>query len=332
MTSLAATAPPPSTRAPSFVPSYLLVNEKTGMAKHKPARLLPRYRYWEPNAHQTLWLLVADLDHDDSLLRLFQAVTDGAPMPSYVIEKGSNGHAQAGWAIEHVSTGATSRRKPYDYAQAVRRALTAAVSGDPAFTNGRCWNPHWSGWAEAGRVMWGPTAPRSLGSLRAELEAAGLWQPAPATRGPVRAPEAHGRNVHVFDAARLRMGGTVADAAHAANDALAVPLRPAELAGIIRSIERWEARTGRRGGAGTMSDEERARQAERGRKGGKAGTTAQKAARARGPAAAAVVRNAEAVGRAAQARRLRDAGFTAQQIADRMKCSRRTVFRLLSSP
>ncbi|MEU3872182.1 replication initiation protein [Micrococcus luteus] len=319
------------------MPSVLLAEEKDAPPKHKPLGSLPRYPYWHPNSHQTTWVLAVDLDHDDALLRIFAAIQSGLPLPSWILERGRNGHAQVGYIVERVATGPTARSHPIRYAAAVRHALTTALAGDPHFTNARMWNP-W-GWDDQGRVIWGHTAPRSLGQLREALEAAGLWT-AEGRRSAVPAPllpaeAAEGRNSYIFHATRLRLSGTVAEVAHALNASLSAPLSPAELSGIIRSIERWEALHGppwtRRSG-GAMTDDQRAAQAARGRKGGAAGTAAQRAARARGPAAAAVVRSAEAVGRAAQARALREAGHSVQAIQERMGLSRATVYRLLSSP
>ena len=122
-----------------------------------------------------LWALIVDMDHDDSLLRIFAA---DVPRPSWIIEKGRNGHAQAGWIIEAVALGPNARQAPQDYAEDVRAALTLALGGDPQFRNRRAWNPSWTGWATEGKVFWGPTQPRSLGALKAEMTERGTW-PAP---------------------------------------------------------------------------------------------------------------------------------------------------------
>ena len=117
--------------------------------------------------------------------------------------------------------------------------------------------------------------------------------------------------------------------AHALNQELANPLPSKEVDGIVGSIERYEAAHGLSGGGfGGMSDEAREKLRELGRKGGSANTDAQKTARAKGPAAAAVVRSAEKVGRAAQAKELRAAGYTRKQIAEKMGISESTVKRL----
>ncbi|RBO83174.1 replicase family protein [Micrococcus sp. KT16] len=302
-----------------------------------------------------MWVLTVDMDHDDSLLRIF--ATD-VPQPSWIIEKGRNGHVQAGWIIEHVTVGPNARPAPIAFAEDVRAALTAAVGGDPAFTNRRQWNPTWTGWATEGRVIWGPTAPRSLGTLRAEMIEHGTW-PSPevrtatgtrrdtnTARALVSAAEASmtvkpgERNQFVFDYARLRRTGTVAQAAARANALCSPPLPTAEVAGVIRSIESYEARHGapweRRGpgtrGRGHLSNAYRRRQAERGRIGGSRGTAAQRAQRVTAAQRAAHVRAQKAAARAAEARQQAADGATTAQIAERMAVTARTVRTWLNQP
>lgn len=316
------------------MPSFPLGHEKNSTPVHKHADSLKHYRYWQPNAHATTWVLVIDLDDPDALMSFFVAQSElGLPLPSWFIEKGENGHGQAAYVIEHVSHGPSSRMAPQEYARDVRQALTNTFDGDQAFTNGRCWNPFWSGWKDAGRVIWGSTQPRKLGELKTALQKAGCWDPKPpaGVRQPVAGshdPEG-GRNCFVFDQARLRSGGSVEDAAHAANDSLSHPLGPSELRGIIKSIEGWEARTGRRGGNGTMGDEQTERQRALGALGGGQHTDAQRAARAKGPAAAAAVRSAEAVGRAAIIVHWHEKGLTRRQIVEQTGFSESVVKRAL---
>lgn len=295
-----------------------------------------------------MWVLTVDMDHDDSLLRIFAA---DVPAPSWIIEKGRNGHVQAGWIIEHVTVGPNARTAPVAFAEDVRAALTAAVGGDPAFTNRRQWNPTWTGWATEGRVIWGPTAPRTLGALRAEMIERGTWptaetgqkartrQDAATARALVSEAETAmtveqgERNQFVFDYARLRRTGTVAEAAAHANSLCVPPLPAAEVAGIIRSIESYEARHGapweRRGsgnrGRGHLSDAYRTRQAARGRIGGSRGTAAQQAQRVTAAQRAAHVRAQKAAARAAEARQQAADGATTAQIAERMGVTARTV-------
>lgn len=320
------------------MPSFLLGHEKNSSPVHKHADSLKRYRFWQPNTHATTWVLVIDLDDPDALMSFFITQSElGLPLPSWFIEKGENGHGQAAYVIEHVSHGPNSRLAPQEYARDVRQALTNVFSGDQAFTNARCWNPFWSGWKDAGHVIWGSTQPRKLGELKTALQKAGCWDPKPpaGVRQPVAGshdPEG-GRNCFVFDQARLRSGGSVEDAANMANESLSHPLGVTELRGIIRSIEKYEAIHGRRTGGGAMSDEQIERQRALGALGGGQHTDAQRAQRsatlAKGPAVASVVRSAEAVGRAATIRSLRSSGYKITDIMARLGVSKATVMRAL---
>lgn len=320
---------------PAHMPSILLANEKNSAPVHKPPHSVSRFQYWQPNTHSTTWALIIDIDSSNALMDFFIAQSElGLPLPSWFIEKGDNGHGQAGWIIEHVSHGPTSRLAPQAYARDVRQALTNAYSGDQDFTNGRCWCPWWSGWDTKGRVIWGPTQPRSLGTLRHELTQAGCWDPRPPAN--VRQPMAgslpdpsQGRNCWIFDTARLRTGGTVRQAATDANDALSHPLHQAELDTIIRSIERYEALHGRRTHGGTMSDEQIKQQRQLAARGGSKNTQAQKAARSTGPAAASALRSAEAVGRAAIIVHWHEQGLTRRQIMAKTGFSESSVKRAI---
>lgn len=315
--------------------------------KDDPPRRLPldkahEYRLWHPNDHDTICVLVVDIDADASVweLPMWELINKHpALMPSWIITKAENGHGQLGWIIERVPTGENARQKPIAYAKAVLYALTRAFSGDPAFTNVRCWNPTWDSWSDgAGDVRWGIVEPRPLGTLYQALCAADLWETAPRSNGrptpALNLDDVEGRNCFVFHTTRLRARGTVAEVAHETNKALAQPLSLTELNGIIRSIERWEAVHGRpweRKGHSVkaMSDEEREKQRERGRRGGLANTDAQNEARAKGNAASAVVRAAEKAGRAVTAHEYKQHGFSQKEIAQKMNVNVRTVRRWL---
>lgn len=324
---------------PDFYPAVRVATAKDEPPRYTRISSAQGYRFWQPNDHNTLCVLVVDIDSNNWVLPMWNIIANNLGlMPSWIIEKRGNGHGQLGWIIERVSTGENARNQPIRYAHAVRHALTKAFDGDENFSNARCWNPTWDGWTEesAGEVTWGIVEPRSLGALREALQQAGLWVTAKHNRRPVRTPDAAnapGRNCHVFDAARLRARGNVADAAHAANDALSVPLSTTEVNGIIRSIERWEATHGapweRKGSLRNMTEEERELQRERGRRGGLVNSQKQQQARAKGPAAASVTRSAEAVGRAATARAYKDKGFSNKEIAKKMNTSLSSVHRWL---
>lgn len=333
----------PEDIVPSFMPSLLVAAEKDAAPQHKRLDRIHRYRFWHPNVHKTTWALIIDLDTDDWLIPLLEVVNDHPRLrPSWIIEKAENGHGQVAWIIDRVNHGPKSRRAPQDFARDVRRALTNAFDADPHFTNARCWNPFWTGWEQeqAGKVFWGHTTPRPLGQLKEPLMDAGRWDTTsrvvytPSTKGTRTTdelPGSPGRNEWIFHTTRLRPHGTVAQVAHDLNDELADPLDVAELNGIIRSIERYEASGGRKPGS-AMTAEDRKRQAQLGAKGGSRHTDKQlqqRAVLAKGPRAAAVVRTAEATGRAAMIVYWHEQGLSRRQIAERMDVSESTVKRAL---
>lgn len=338
MTILAAKTPTARDIVPTWYPALRIASEKDEPPRWQPLDRVGRYRFWQPNDHDTTCAIVVDIDRDDWFLPVMQTLAEHPALrPSWIIERTGNHHGQIGWIIEAVATGNNAHKAPRRFLRSVTTALTTAFLGDPCFSNARCWNPTWTGWDTAGQVWWGPTEPRSLGTLRAALVAADLWHPSTGRQRPTVTRDASaGRNCYVFDAARLRASGSVAQAASAANDSLPDPLSASELRGIVRSIERWEARHGapwtRRAG-GTMTPDEIERQRERGRKGRAVNSAAQQqqaaAAMAAGPAAAAVIRSAEATGRAATIRALADSGMSKSQIMDRLGVSKDTVRRAL---
>ena len=325
---------------PGFYPAVRVATAKDGAPHYTSISSAHQYQQWQINDHKTICALVVDIDANNWVLPFWEMMNDyPALFPSWVIEKRSNGHGQIGWLINHVTTGENARNQPIRYANAVRYALTKAFGGDENYVNSRCWNPTWA-WEDngAGEVIWGIVEPRSLGALRDALQQADLWTTKKHNRRPapvIDREDATGRNCHVFDVARLRSRGTVEAAAHAANDALPVPLSLTELNGIIRSIERWEAVNGppwdRRGAYSVryMTEEERQRQRERGRRGGLVNSQKQQQARAKGTPAASVTRSAEAVGRAATARAYKDQGFSNKEIAQKMGAHPGSVKRWL---
>lgn len=325
---------------PDLYPSVRVAGAKDGAPLYTSIAAAHKYPQWMMNDHKTLCVLVVDIDRNNWLLPLWEMIKQIPElMPSWFIEKRNNHHGQVGWIIERVSLGENAPEHPIRYAKAVQYALTKVLDGDEGYVNSRCWNPTWDGWSKgAGDVYWGIIEPRPLGRFYNALQQAGLWTEKPRNRRPAAVDpveKAPGRNCYVFDVARLRARGSVADAAHAANNALPIPMAPAEVAGIIRSIEGFEAVNGPpwdRSGAYSvkyMSEEERQRQRERGRRGGLVNSDKQREARAKGTPAASAVRSAEAVGRAATAREYKTQGLSNKQIAEKMGASLASVKRWL---
>ena len=341
-TSISVNSPDATELLPDFYPAVRVAESKAGAPFYTAISSAHKYPQWQPNDHKTMCVIVVDIDRNNWVLPFWEMMNDYPELfPSWVIEKSQSngGHGQIGWVIERVSLGENAPNHPIRYAKAVRYALTKAFDGDEGYVNSRAWNPTWA-WENngAGEVTWGNVKPRLLGIFYNALQRAGLWTTKPYNRRPATVDpieKAPGRNCHVFDVTRLRKSGSVKDAAHAANDALPIPLSPAELNDIIRSIEGWEAVNGppwdRRGAYSLkyMSEEERERQRERGRRGGLVNSQKQQQARAQGPQTAAIIRSAEAVGRAATARAYKDKGFSNKEIAQKMNASLSSVKRWL---
>ena len=340
ITNIAGNTPDATQLLPDFYPAVRVAEAKDGAPFYTAKTSAHKYPQWQPNDHDTLCVLVVDIDRDNWILPFWEMMKDYPELsPSWVIEKSSNGHGQLGWIINHVATGENARRHPIRYANAVRYALTQAFDGDENFVNSRCWNPLWDGWnAGAGDSWLIIPEPRPLGVLRDALQKAGLWVTEKYNRRPSAAVDinsARGRNDYIFNTARQRSRGSVAEAAHAINDALAVPLSLNELNGIIRSIERFEAVNGppwdRTGSYSLkyMDEEELERQRERGRRGGLVNSVKQQEARALGPQAAGVIRSAKAIGNAVTALDLQQKGFTRKEIAEKMDVHPGTVKKWL---
>lgn len=108
------------------------------------------------------------------------------------------------------------------------------------------------------------------------------------------------------------------------------PLPAAEVAGIVRSVQKFmetrfnpsEARTAP---GEPVPEAVREFMAEIGRKGGSRRTEAQNEALARGRVAGNAVKSAQAIGRRAQVQALREAGYKQREVAEKMGISLRTV-------
>lgn len=171
---------------PDYYPAVRVATAKDEAPRHTSIARAHDYQYWQPNDHSALCVLVVDIDANNWLLPMWEIIANNLGlMPSWIIEKRSNRHGQLGWLIEPVATGENARIHPITYANAVRYALTQAFSGDANFSNARCWNPTWTGWAAGnGDVTWGIVEPRPLGMLRDALQQAGLWVTETHTRRP----------------------------------------------------------------------------------------------------------------------------------------------------
>lgn len=309
---------------------------KTDPAEAVTPDALSAYRFITPSRSVGAFLVV-DIDRRDAVLDAYATIPREI-WPSWLVETPHG--AQVGWLIDPVDLRPEARPHPVRYARAVGLALRAALRGDEAvdpLTAPRVRNPA----CEAADVRAGAQAPvYALGALRAALVASGQWStqrltPAEQARTAIDPggviPEGE-RNCTVFDVCRFAAyrGEDFAAAAWEAAERCAPPLSVAEVRGIVRSVEAYMSKTERPTGTGTTPEAVRDLMADLGRRGGSRHTEAQRAARAKGPAAASVVRQTEAVGRAAMIVHLSETeGLSHAQIAKRLGVHRDTVKRAL---
>lgn len=299
---------------------------------------LYQYPFFTPPAN-VAYALFVDVDRPGAEVEIFERIP-AEIAPSWVIAT-PNG-AQAGWFIDPVDLRDTAHDHPIRYARNVGKALRAVVGGDPLVdpvSPSRVRNPAYE---HAGTFARSITPIYTLGNLYTALKDAGLWtyEPMQFSSGkPVVEPTTGslpvgGRNKGVFDAARFVAydGGDYVAAAWAANDRCVIPLKANEVHTIINSIARFMATKGylRTNGPTTdMPEGMRRVLSEMGRRGGLANTPAQRAARAKGPAAAAAARKRCAYQKAKLAQHLRRKGYTRSQIAAELGRDPSTVSRYL---
>lgn len=303
-------------QAQSWLPIRFVTvaDSKEGHAHRVPADALSAWAFWTPNTALFTWVIVADIDHGDGDFRAW-----GCPVkPSYVIHT-SGGRVQAGWIIEGVSHGPLARPHPQRYLQAVTNAIRSSVGCDPEFTGDRCRNPVYDVAAAGGQVRWGHVEPRSLKALHRALRRGKAWctaPPTPAAGAAIAARPPIGgfwgpwpevipvgeRNCTLFHLARR--APRPAAAVHALAARCTEPLPANEVDRLARQAEKYS----RRPGSGRVPEAARRgpewaryvmQQTDLGRRGGQRRTDPQKAALAQGPAAAAIIRTAEATVRAA---------------------------------
>lgn len=298
-----------------------------------------QYPFFTPPGN-VAYALFVDVDRPGAVVEIFERIP-AAIAPSWVIETPSGG-AQAGWFIDPVDLRENARDHPIRYARNVGKALREVIGGDPLvdpLSPSRVRNPAYE---HAGTFARSISPIYTLGDLYAGLKAAGLWTYEPlrfssgktVVEPPTGSIPVGGRNKGVFDASRFVAydGGDYAAAAWAANDRCVIPLKANEVHSIINSIARYMATKGytRTNGPTTDVPEQMRRVlSEMGRRGGLANTPAQRAARAKGPAAAAAARKRCAYQKAKQAQHLRRKGYNRQQIAAELGRDPSTVSRYL---
>lgn len=316
---------------------------------HRTSRDLARWEFFHPTL-KMCQCIVVDIDRAtgrDEILELLPL--ELAPSALIQTRKGW----QAFWAIEAVWLPGNSAN--VGLLKHVGYTLRKVLAGDPAVDPIQPYkvrNPLYAGVRAVEYVA--PGQRRNLGVMRDLLRGiAGLSEQYRAHerehKSTMRlfadceadfADLTHHRNEAVFrlvlKAARKGMSGQELD-----NYAVELagrcnpPLPVQETHGMARRCEGYaQSFTARFGGEGMdkteISPEARQWLSEIGAKGGSRKTIKQKEALAKGSRAGNAVKSAQAIGRKAQIRALKEAGYNNTQIAQKMGLSRRTVIRALA--
>lgn len=319
-----------------------MAESKSSVRASQPIHRVAHNQFFTP-PQNVGYALFVDIDRPNAVLELHDRLPKEIH-PSWIVPTPRGAHA--GWFIDPVNL--QGRDHPIRYARKIgedlRQALDADRLVDP-LTPSRVRNPAY----EQADTIAAPTPPvYHLGQLMAGLKAAGLWTTprifdkhgkhgkkrfrlTPST-GPLHYGE---RNKGVFDACRFVAydGGDYVAAAWEANEERCVePLSTSEMNSIIRSVTQYMATDGYlRNGGGIVPMPDNMRQAlvEMGRKGGLRNSAAQRAARAKGPAAAAAARTQQAEQQARQAKHLHRKGHSRAQIAAKLGRAACTISRYL---
>lgn len=296
---------------------------------------LSQYEFFQPST-RFCRSLVVDIDHIFAEHYIFDLPEQIRPHAMVFTAKG----VQAFWLIEGLPLTENGRVAPMRFARDVGALLRRACHGDEAvdpLTPSKCRNPLFEG-ADTIFLADCPTyALRELVKpLRAFLTAQKSVEPTRTRPEPSVAIwgslEAGQRNETIFQTIRRAAyrGEDFEGLAYELNSQCQPPLPAAEVAGIVRSVQKFmetrfnpsEARTAL---GEPVPEQVREFMAEIGRKGGARRTKAQNEALARGRVAGNAVKSAQAIGRRAQIQALKEAGYKQREVAQKMGISIRTV-------
>lgn len=298
---------------------------------------LSRFEFFQPST-QFCRFLVVDIDHVFAVNYIYDLPADIRPHAIVLTTKG----VQAFWLIEGLPLTANAHQRPIRFAQDLGKMLRQACNGDPAvnpLTPSKCRNPLFEG---AERFFLADCPPYALKALSKPLRAF------LATRQPIESaqtPETRSRavwgelsagqrNETIFQTIRRAAyrGEDFETLAYELNSQCQPPLPGAEVAGIVRSVQkfmetRFTPSETRRAPGEPVPEQVREFMAEIGRKGGTRKTEKQKAVLAKATNASRAVRSAQAIGRRAQIQALKEAGYKQREVAEKMNLGIATVKR-----
>lgn len=296
---------------------------------------LEKYEFYQPS-RSFCRALVIDIDHIFAANYVFDLPSEIQPHALVFTSQG----VQAFWLIEGVPLTSSARVAPIKFARDVAELLRQVCQGDSAvnpLTPSKCRNPLYEGADVIFPADCPPYALKALSEpLRAFLAAQETQEPTqsrPERPTPVWGElEAGQRNETIFQTIRRAAyrGQDYQALAYELNEQCSPPLALSEVAGIVRSVQkfmdkRFSPSESRRAPGEPMPEALREFMAEIGRKGGSRKTEAQRAALAKGSRAGNAVKSAQAVGRRAQIQALKEAGYKQREVAEKMGISLRTV-------
>lgn len=303
-----------------------------------PLEFLGKYEFYQPS-RAFCRALVIDIDHIFALSYINDLPETALPHAVVLTDKG----LQAFWLIEGLPVvGHKARPKPISFAQDVAELLYQVCKGDravDALVPFKCRNPLYEGADVLFMANCPPYGLRSLSeALRAFLRTS---EPATSPQGRKRSSvavwgelETGQRNETIFHTVRQAAyrGEDFETLAYELNAQCSQPLPASEVAGIVRSIEkfmrtRYKPTEARRKSKEPVPEAVREFMAEIGRKGGSRRSESQKATMERARLAGNTVRSAQAIGRRAQIQALKEAGLTQAKIAEQLGVNIKTVKR-----
>lgn len=314
---------------------FLCSETKSAPLSKTLKRDLHRFEFYQPSP-AFCRALVIDIDHIFAPNYVFDLPREIYPHAVVFTAQG----VQAFWLIEGVPLTSKAHRAPIRFAQDTAELLRRACAGDPAvnaLSPSKCRNPLYEGAEVVYPADCPPYALKALsGALRAFLRASEA--PEATEARPVRPAPVWGelkagqRNETIFQAIRRTAyrGGDFEAQAYELNELCNPPLPLSEVAGIVRSVQkfmetRFSPSEARREPGEPVPEQLREFMAEIGRKGGSRKTEAQTQALARGRVAGNAVKSAQAIGRRAQIQALKEAGYKQREVAEKMGVSLRTV-------
>lgn len=316
---------------------FLCSETKSAPLSKTLKRDLHRFEFYQPSP-AFCRALVIDIDHVFATNYVFDLPREIYPHAVIFTSQG----VQAFWLIEGVPLTSKAHQAPIRFARDVAELLRRACAGDPvvnALSPSKCRNPLYEGAEVVYPADCPPYVLKTLsGALRAFLRAS---EPLGGTEARSSRPEpvwgdlkAGQRNETIFQTIRRTAyrGGDFEAQAYELNELCNPPLPLSEVAGIVRSVQkfmetRFSPSEARREPGEPVPEPLREFMAEIGRKGGSRKTEAQTQALARGRVAGNAVKSAQAIGRRAQIQALKEAGYKQREVAEKMGVTVRTVQR-----